>query len=112
MFWTIVLMTMWCIGTIILAAACITGSIAAFDDGESPLIGLLATFAAVAVFAINLTGLFTVAANLGAFSSPVPADGCYRVYHDTGSIPVVAGKVATVVPYDDVNWVPISCGGN
>lgn len=63
----------------------------------------------VLLAALSGTGVgMTIAAN-GWFDDTTLPDGCYAVAHDTQFMPMVVGKVTTIIPYDHTNFVPIGC---
>lgn len=54
-------------------------------------------------------GLITLGIGTGFFSDELPPDGCYRVERDTEYVPVSSGKVISVIPVEDAQFIPIGC---
>jgi hypothetical protein len=80
---------------------------AADGDGVVEVIPRLAL--GVVCAALSGTGVvMTVDAN-GWFEDATLPDGCYVVSHDTQLMPIMVGKVITVMPYNHTNFGRIPC---
>jgi hypothetical protein len=98
-------MIVWSVATLLVLLGCIVWS--ADGDGAVQIVSRIAL--GVVLAAMSGTGVgMTIAAN-GWFDGTTLPDGCYAVSHDTQFMPMVVGKVTTIIPYDNTNFAPIAC---
>lgn len=101
-------MILWCLLTL---ALLLGGLIYAGGYATNARVGWAAAVAGVVLAAMSGTGVVMTIAGNGWFDGGPPPDGCYQVSSRTDYMPMVAGKVVTVIPYENTNWYPIECPG-
>jgi hypothetical protein len=98
-------MIVWSAATV----ALLLGGVAWAADADGWVQGASRIALGIVFAALSGTGVgMTIAAN-GWFDDTTLPDGCYAVSHDTQLMPMMVGKVVTVIPYDNTNFAPIAC---